>query len=743
MNRSNSLSWKDSSVIILNEFGFSYVFSLVWGPREVLHILGTYPKTKLDSNMSTKMWPKMSQSFWSRIGLESETMPSRKVKANEGLMRRSSRTPRQMENTEDLPQSSRKRKIYPSPSSEDRSRKQIKKTIDGRNMDSYCWICHELGQDELCSICCRVFHSSCLSKKLNFNNQKCPECQKNTIVGNEVCFTVSQDKLQRLLSYAVTQVYKSVNVPSCLWRWPSTEENDKLGQIIDGEILIDKLNGDKNHYKTVAAFYSDVKFLLHNSHILYGGNSNEVQGAKRLLKSFKTELMDIEACPECYENKISEVRFLPDFFSRICKDPHTIIWAKLKGFPYWPAKSLRIVEDAADVRFFGTHDKAFVPVNNCFLMSREYPTPKTPKQNKFLDAMKELNAYISRFNKEVGTFQFAAAKMAYETENLDCDHSETVEMDERDNSFTITGNDVVDDNTLLLTASENDLSEEFLDSSEGENTLSGGLLDVSEETEFPSLEVPAPLTYPTVTDVSSSSYVEKEVHNQTFTPVSVSMTFSTDEEVQRSYESSYQSNAASLSVPATTDSIKSATAQNERNGNQNISVLASSDVAVLASPVVTGSQSLAVPASFMEQAFINYMSNDAHNELPHVYGINYNNLSQSQIAQNLQPTRFSLSLGSENDSIQEQGVISGSKTLCDNTFVNTVQAHGNYSNCVVTNSSVDQSVPVNSSQAEFSIAGLCAECDNNHEENALNQVGDESGEEIEFICETRGTVANT
>ncbi|KFM63150.1 Protein kinase C-binding protein 1, partial [Stegodyphus mimosarum] len=384
-------------------------------------------------------------------------MPSRKVKANEGLMRRSSRTPRQMENIAVLPQSSKKRKNFPSPSSEDRSRKQIKKTIDGRNMDLFCWICHELGQDEICSTCCRAFHSSCLSKKMNFKDGMCPECQLKTIDGSDLLFPLSQDKLQRLLSYAVTQVYKSVKVPSCLWRWPSTEENVKLGQIIDGEILIDKLNGDKNHYKSVAAFYSDVKFILHNSHILYGANSNEVQGAKKLLKRFKTELMDIEACPECYENKISEVRFLPDFFSRICKQPHTIIWAKLKGFPYWPAKSLKVVDDTADVRFFGTHDKAFVPVNNCFLMSREYPTPKTPKQNKFHDAMEELNEYISRYNKEIGTFSFAEGKMAYKPENVDCDISEIVEMEERDNSFTVTGNDVVD-NTLLLTASETTLS---------------------------------------------------------------------------------------------------------------------------------------------------------------------------------------------------------------------------------------------------------------------------------------------
>ncbi|KFM63151.1 Protein kinase C-binding protein 1, partial [Stegodyphus mimosarum] len=224
------------------------------------------------------------------------------------------------------------------------------------------------------------------------------------------------------------------------------------------------------------------------------------------------------------------------------------------------------------------------------------------------------------------------------------------------------------------------------------------------------------------------------------------MTFSTDEEVQRSYESSYRNNAALLNVPATTICTKSAIVQNDRKGNQNISVLdhlSNNDMAVLASPVVTGSQSLAVPDSYIEQTLINYMSNEAHNELAHVYGVNYNNLSQSQIAQNLQPTRSNWSLESENNVIEEQGVNSGSKTLCDNTFLNTIHSNGNYSRCIATTSSVDQSIPMNSNEVELSITRLCGEVDHSNEENALNQVEDEPTEDIEFICETRGTIAST
>lgn len=33
------------------------------------------------------------------------------------------------------------------------------------------------------------------------------------------------------------------------------------------------------------------------------------------------------------------------------------MWAKLKGFPFWPAKALRDKDGQVDARFFGQHDR--------------------------------------------------------------------------------------------------------------------------------------------------------------------------------------------------------------------------------------------------------------------------------------------------------------------------------------------------------------------------------------------------
>ena len=52
------------------------------------------------------------------------------------------------------------------------------------------------------------------------------------------------------------------------------------------------------------------------------------------------------------------------WFAKPCRPFHEIVYAKQKGFPYWPAKVLSTQENSdgqIEVRFFGGyHQKAFV-----------------------------------------------------------------------------------------------------------------------------------------------------------------------------------------------------------------------------------------------------------------------------------------------------------------------------------------------------------------------------------------------
>jgi hypothetical protein len=66
-------------------------------------------------------------------------------------------------------------------------------------------------------------------------------------------------------------------------------------------------------------------------------------------------MTEIEICSECYLRSAQPLS--PDWFAEPCTIPHTLCWAKMKGYQPWPAKVLRIVNDEVDVRFFGQHDR--------------------------------------------------------------------------------------------------------------------------------------------------------------------------------------------------------------------------------------------------------------------------------------------------------------------------------------------------------------------------------------------------
>ena len=62
----------------------------------------------------------------------------------------------------------------------------------------------------------------------------------------------------------------------------------------------------KNHlYDTCEGILQDMNQLVHNSFI-YNGHWNKLTiSAKRIAKIFKTQLDDIQTCPDCYTNYIN------------------------------------------------------------------------------------------------------------------------------------------------------------------------------------------------------------------------------------------------------------------------------------------------------------------------------------------------------------------------------------------------------------------------------------------------------
>ncbi|XP_066558590.1 MYND-type zinc finger-containing chromatin reader ZMYND8 isoform X2 [Amia ocellicauda] len=311
---------------------------------------------------------------------------------------------------------------------------------DGRN-DFYCWVCHREGQVLCCELCPRVYHAKCL--KLTAEPEGdwfCPECEKITVAEcietqSKAMTMLTIDQLSYLLKFALQKMKQPGDQPrSSLsphaaahqrkpinWTEPfqkpvSLEQHPDYAEYIFHPMDLCTLekNIKKKMYGCTEAFLADVKWILHNCIIYNGGNHKLTATAKVIIKICEHEMNEIEVCPECY---LSACQKRENWFCEPCSNPHPLVWAKLKGFPFWPAKALRDKDGQVDARFFGQHDRAWVPINNCYLMSKEIPFSVKKTKSIFNSAMQEMEIYVENIRKKFGVFNYAPFRTPYTPNN--------------------------------------------------------------------------------------------------------------------------------------------------------------------------------------------------------------------------------------------------------------------------------------------------------------------------------------
>uniref|UniRef100_A0A2K6MIT0 Zinc finger MYND-type containing 8 n=1 Tax=Rhinopithecus bieti TaxID=61621 RepID=A0A2K6MIT0_RHIBE len=245
------------------------------------------------------------------------------------------------------------------------------KEQDGRN-DFYCWVCHREGQVLCCELCPRVYHAKCLRLTSEPEGDWfCPECET--------------DAFQKPV--------------------PLEQHPDYAEYIFHPmDLCTLEKNAKKKMYGCTEAFLADAKWILHNCIIYNGGNHKLTQIAKVVIKICEHEMNEIEVCPECY---LAACQKRDNWFCEPCSNPHPLVWAKLKGFPFWPAKALRDKDGQVDARFFGQHDRAWVPINNCYLMSKEIPFLI------FNSAMQEMEVYVENIRRKFGVFNYSPFRTPY------------------------------------------------------------------------------------------------------------------------------------------------------------------------------------------------------------------------------------------------------------------------------------------------------------------------------------------
>uniref|UniRef100_A0A2K6MIM8 Zinc finger MYND-type containing 8 n=1 Tax=Rhinopithecus bieti TaxID=61621 RepID=A0A2K6MIM8_RHIBE len=283
------------------------------------------------------------------------------------------------------------------------------KEQDGRN-DFYCWVCHREGQVLCCELCPRVYHAKCLRLTSEPEGDWfCPECEKITVAEcietqSKAMTMLTIEQLSYLLKFAI-QKMKQPGTDAFQKPVPLEQHPDYAEYIFHPmDLCTLEKNAKKKMYGCTEAFLADAKWILHNCIIYNGGNHKLTQIAKVVIKICEHEMNEIEVCPECY---LAACQKRDNWFCEPCSNPHPLVWAKLKGFPFWPAKALRDKDGQVDARFFGQHDRAWVPINNCYLMSKEIPFLI------FNSAMQEMEVYVENIRRKFGVFNYSPFRTPY------------------------------------------------------------------------------------------------------------------------------------------------------------------------------------------------------------------------------------------------------------------------------------------------------------------------------------------
>jgi hypothetical protein len=290
------------------------------------------------------------------------------------------------------------------------------------NKDIFCWRCHHDSVQVACETCPRAYHLRCLKQTItDLEHWPCPECvsilkAENTQTRSKAMKGMSLEHLCSLLKFAVKRMIQCSGSEPFIHPVDEKQFPEYRSYIIQPMTLtmLEK-NIKENAYGSTQAFEADAKWILHNSIIFNSYQSKLTTAAKTIVKICKQEMAEVENCPSCYLNANTKKH---TWFVEVCPKPHLLVWAKLKGFPYWPAKVMSINSSGmADVRFFGAHDKAWVSVKDCYLYSVKDPNSGKQKRNDIIECVKELELYVDNLREIYGRVNFAPFKTPLEADS--------------------------------------------------------------------------------------------------------------------------------------------------------------------------------------------------------------------------------------------------------------------------------------------------------------------------------------
>ncbi|XP_016837561.1 protein kinase C-binding protein 1 isoform X2 [Nasonia vitripennis] len=305
-----------------------------------------------------------------------------------------------------------------------------RKRLDSKT-DRFCWRCHKESVETQCSACPRSWHRRCMggAPPLSVTNWICGECAgilqaENAETRSQSMAQLTVDQLCMMLKHVVERM-RDQHGSQPFWKAVDLNEVPNYLEYVVKPMDLSLLESNVRAklYGSTDAFMADAKWIQHNCIVfntcggVYADTSKLTNTAKQMLKVARQEVSEIEACPDCFAHGRNLPRPLPSWFVEPCRRPHPIVWAKLKGFPFWPAKAMPRLntQGLVDVRFFGEHDRAWVSPKDIYLYSQEPPVALPKKKKLEMEqCVKEVEEHSKKLEQVFGEFRYASPKVQYD-----------------------------------------------------------------------------------------------------------------------------------------------------------------------------------------------------------------------------------------------------------------------------------------------------------------------------------------
>uniref|UniRef100_UPI0037E7ACE5 zinc finger MYND domain-containing protein 11 isoform X3 n=1 Tax=Semicossyphus pulcher TaxID=241346 RepID=UPI0037E7ACE5 len=276
---------------------------------------------------------------------------------------------------------------------------------EAESHDWYCFECHLPGDVLTCDNCFRVYHLKCLTDEFKprdgGSHWQCVVCRWLIENDNKKLLGSKKKNLnkQEMSKYLRFIVQRMKERAVDLNKKGKDTKHPMYKRLIHTALDVSNIqeNLSEGKYKSFEEFKADAQLIVHNTAILYGVQSDQAEIARLLFSDTCHELNELLLCKNCFY--LSNAR--PDnWFCYPCSPSHDLVWAKMKGFGYWPAKVLQREDNQVDVRFFGhQHQRAWIPSDNIQDIKVSVQQLQVKRSNGWKKACEELEVY-QRFLRE-------------------------------------------------------------------------------------------------------------------------------------------------------------------------------------------------------------------------------------------------------------------------------------------------------------------------------------------------------